>query len=134
MLERQFVGDRYGFTLRKPEPARLHDHGGTPATRIAGVLQSVTRINRGDGSASASRLVPCFHAGSPSASAPKQKQEKSLPDQRLLVMSSTKNQSKPAVTGRKTTGSVPVIKARASNNSAAPRRGLTRRRTPKSFI
>src|SRR3712207_7137298 len=72
------------------------------------------------------------------SASPKQKQGKSCPDRRLLAMSSTKNQSKPAVAGTKSPGSVPVMRNKASNASATPRalprRGLTRRRIPKSII
>ena len=52
---------------------------------------------------------------------PKQKQAKSSPETELLPISSTKDQSRPAVTGKETAESVPVIRDKASRNSAAPR-------------
>src|SRR5215204_5447235 len=72
------------------------------------------------------------------SASPKQKHENSFPDQRLLAMSSTNNQRKPAVAGRKTIGSTPTKRERARSNSAPPRevpsQDLILRRTPKSVI
>jgi hypothetical protein len=69
---------------------------------------------------------------------PKQRQANRLPTHRLRAISTTKIQSRPAATGKKIVGSVPVTSNKANDSSATPRalpnRGLTREKTPKSTM